>query len=219
MSGRTKNETVRRFTTTEIAFHWAMVIPYLVLLATGGILLAERVVALEILSKDTLIDVHRIAGIALPACIVLTFLIGDRRVILRNLRLGTRFTKDDITWLKRMPLQRFRPDLELPAMGKFNAGQKINFTIQVLAIPAFFASGMLMWFVHGQLLPWYVHVALFLLVMPLIGGHMYLALVNRTTRKSITSVIHGRVDAAWARHHHPLEYGHASTDREEERTA
>jgi len=219
VSDRRSTETVRRFTPTEIAFHWAMVLPYLVLLVTGGILFAERIVSLELLSKETLIDVHRIAGVALPTCLVLTFLIGDRRAILRNLRLGTRFTRDDLTWLKRMPLQRFRPDLELPPMGKFNAGQKINFTIQVIAIPVFFVTGMLMWFVHGQLLPWYVHVALFLLVTPMIGGHMYLALVNRTTRKSITSVIHGRVDAAWARHHHPLEYGDAAASHEEERAA
>ena len=219
MSRRRSRETVRRFTPTEIAFHWAMVLPYLVLLVTGAILFAERIVSLEVLSKETLIDVHRIAGIALPACLVLTFLIGDRRVILRNLRLGTRFTRDDLEWLKHTPLQRFRPDLELPPMGKFNAGQKINFTIQVVAIPLFFVSGMLMWFVHGQLMPWYVHVALFLLVTPLIAGHMYLALANRSTRTSITSVIHGRVDAAWARHHHPLEYGDAASVHGEERAA
>jgi len=201
-----RERTVRRFTPTEIVFHWAQAIPYLVLLVTGAILFAERILELEAVSKSTLIDVHRIAGIALPACILLAFLGGDKRVILRNLRLGTRFTKDDVRWLKVMPLQRFRPDLQLPPMGKFNAGQKINFTIQVVAIPLFFASGMLMWFLHGQLLPWYVHVALFLVVTPLVCGHMYLALVNPTTRKSITSVIHGRVDGAWARHHHSLEY-------------
>lgn len=211
--------TVRRFTPSEIVFHWAQAIPYLVLLVTGGILFAERILDLDALSKETLIDVHRIAGVALPVCILLAFLGGDKRLLLRNLRLGTRFTRDDIRWLNVMPLQRFRPDLELPPMGKFNAGQKINLTIQVVAIPLFLASGLMMWFVHGQLLPWYVHVALFVIVLPLIGGHMYLALVNPTTRKSITSVIHGRVDGAWARHHHPLEYDPAARRDEEEHAA
>ena len=219
MTTATREKTVRRFTVTEIVFHWAQAIPYLVLLATGALIFAERLFDIDLVSKDVLIDVHRIAGIALPVCILLALLGGDRRVLLRNLRLGTRFTKDDITWLRRMPLQRFRPDVELPPMGKFNAGQKINFTIQAIAIPLFFVSGLFMWFLHGQLLPWYVHVAAFLVVTPLIFGHMYLALINPTTRKSITSVIHGRVDGEWARHHHPLEYGNAHADVREETAA
>ncbi len=200
--------TVRRFTQTEIVFHWAQAVPYLVLLLTGGLLFFERILGAQVVAPEVLIDVHRIAGIALPVCILLTVLGGDRKILLRNLRLGTHFSKADLRWLRDMPRQRFRPDIELPPMGKFNAGQKINFTVQVIVIPVFFVTGLVMWFAHGVLLPWYVHVIAFAVVTPLVLGHLYLALINPATRRSLTSVTHGRVNRAWAEHHHPLEYGH-----------
>jgi formate dehydrogenase subunit gamma len=219
VTSHVKERDVRRFTTSEIVFHWAQAIPYLVLLTTGAVLFGERIFEFELVTKTTLIDVHRIAGIALPVCILLAFLGGDRSVLLRNLRLGTRFGRADFDWLRLLPLKRFRPEIELPPAGKFNAGQKLNFTAQVIAVPVFFVTGLFMWFVHGQLLSWYVHVAAFFIVTPLIGGHLYMALINPSTRASITSVIHGRVNGEWARHHHSLEYDDVVIEEADERSA
>ncbi len=213
MSAPSPDRMVERFSPTEIAFHWAQAIPYIVLLVTGGVLFAERFFDLEIVSQETLIDVHRVAGLALPLCILLVVLGGDRRALFRNLRLGTSFSRTDGRWLATKALHALQPDTELPPMGKFNAGQKLNFTAQVIAVPVFFVTGLTMWFVHGQLLSWFVHVAAFLLVLPLLTGHLYMALINPSTRESITSVIHGRVRKSWARRHHPLEYGHPLGDR------
>jgi cytochrome b subunit of formate dehydrogenase len=62
------------------------------------------------------------------------------------------------------------------------------------------------------LLAWYVHVAAFLAVTPLVGVHLFMATVNRATRKSLPGVFTGDVDAAWAREHHGLEYGAGAED-------
>ena len=77
VTGPEPERTVRRFTPSEIVFHWAQAIPYLVLLVTGAVLFAERILDLDAVSKSTLIDVHRIAGVALPVCILLAFLGGE----------------------------------------------------------------------------------------------------------------------------------------------
>ncbi len=210
MSGEERDGRIRRFTPTEIAFHWAMVVPYLVLLVTGALLLGRQVVRRFVdgdVGIEGLKDVHRWAGVALPVVLFLVVLGGDRRVLRRNLHAGLHFGVADIRWLLLLPLSTFRKGVELPPAGKFNAGQKLNFIAQTFLLPVLFVSGMFMWFVHGELLPWYVHVAAFLVLTPLVCGHMYLALLHPTTRKSLSSVWSGWVDAGWARDHHPAEYG------------
>lgn len=197
--------TVVRFTRTERAYHWAQAIPYLVLLASGALQLLARRFGIVWLSLDSLVLCHKIAGVALPAGMFLVFLGGDRRILLHNARLAFSWSLADLRWLALVPVHRLL-DLELPLAGKFNAGQKLNLLAQMLLIPLFAASGAWMWFAGEALLPWYVHVAAFALATPLILGHLFLALVNPGTRKGLSGVFSGRVDATWARHHYPQEY-------------
>lgn len=177
---RGPREKVLRFTVTERLYHWAQALPFLVLLASGGLILAQRLAGAEWVGHATLARVHKVAGVSLPAAIFLVFLGGDRRTLLRNLR---------------------------PGCPKFNGGQKVNLYAQVVLIPVLVASGSIMWLIHGALLPWYVHVAAFAVACPLIAGHLFMAVINPATRKGLAGVFTGRVDAEWAREHYPGAYG------------
>lgn len=203
---RRRSEWVRRFSATERLFHWAMALPYLALLATGSLLLAERRFALDWIAIEDLVFAHRVAGCALPIGLFLVFLGGDRRVLLENAAFAFRWGREDIEWLALAPVARFL-EIALPPAAKFNAGQKLNLLAQIVLIPTFAATGAWMWLFHGALLPWYVHVGSFAIATPLVAGHLFLALVNPETRVGLPGVFTGRVDAEWARHHHPREYG------------
>jgi cytochrome b subunit of formate dehydrogenase len=45
-----------------------------------------------------------------------------------------------------------------------------------------------------------------LMAMPLIGGHMYMAMVSRNGRPGLMGMVHGYVDRDWAKHHYAHWY-------------
>ena len=71
----------------------------------------------------------------------------------------------------------------------------------------FFVSGMLLWLgerntdirLGGTL---YLHDALMYLSVVIVIGHLYLALINRSTRHSLRGITLGTVREDWARAHH-----------------
>jgi cytochrome b subunit of formate dehydrogenase len=51
-----------------------------------------------------------------------------------------------------------------------------------------------------------VHVGLVVAVVPLVFGHMYMAILNPTTRVGLSGMVSGFVDREWARHHYSRWY-------------
>lgn len=207
-----KAPTVLRFTRTERVYHWAQALPFMVLLATGGIILLQRASGRTMLTEDSLEVVHKVAGVAMPSLILITFAFGDRKVLLANARMALKWGMDDLRWLVLFPIHNFMPSVRVPASDKFNSGQKINLLAQMLLQPLFLLTGLAIWLRPAALLPWIVHVVLFGLAVPLVLGHMHLALVNRNTRKGLSGVFTGRVDARWAAEHYPKAYAPHEAD-------
>ncbi len=205
-------ERLLRFGATERLYHWAQGLPFLALLATGGLLLAGRLRGRPLVDPGLLVLLHQVSAATLGAAILLVFVGGDRRTLLANAARALRWGRDDLVWLIAFPLAGLVVRLRIPPSGKFNPGQKINLLAQFVLLPTFAASGLVMWFVPGALLAWYVHVASFAIAGPLVAGHLYLALLHPATRKGLPGIFTGRVDARWAREHYELEYG---PDREE----
>jgi formate dehydrogenase gamma subunit len=194
---------VRRFTATEILYHWAQALPYLGCLGTG--------IAMFLLGREgaaaswrTVAGWHRIVGLALIVLVLLVSLAGDRRRLFRNLREAWRWRAGDLVWLARAPLAGLGFKVELPPAGRFNPGQKLHIAVQSLMVPVFALTGAAMWWLHGGVVFWFVHVAAAAVVLPLVLGHLYLSLIARQTRKGLRGMLDGTVDREWARHHHPL---------------
>lgn len=207
MKKRAETDTVVRFGATERLFHWALGLPYLTLLASGALLWAQRAAGFTLVATPTLVRVHLVAAGLLGAGVLLVFVGGDRRALLRNAGLALRWGLRDLAWLLLFPLHALVPRVPVPPSGKFNAGQKLNLLAHMVLLPVLAASGVAMWLRPGALLSWYVHVGAFAVAAALVAGHVYLAVVHRSTRKGLRGIVTGRVDAEWAREHHPLEYG------------
>lgn len=193
---------VRRFGRTEIVYHWAQAVPYLALAATGAGLLTAHLRELPPEARATLRLIHLLSGALLVLLPGLVFLAGDTRALLATARDAWTWRADDLRWLWRMHLKLLLPETELPPVGRFNAGQKVNFMLVMVALPTFAASGLVMLLWPGLLLAWYVHLVTFAAQTPMLLVHLFMAMINPATRHAMRGVTVGTVRQDWAEHHH-----------------
>jgi len=199
-----------RFDGVERAVHWMNATLFLVLIATGAALYFTPLIAL--VGRRRLIeDIHLYAGLALPLPLLLGLAGSWGRGLRRDAQRINRWTEADLRWLRglieSLPEEQDRPGngRQRPAIGKFNAGQKLN--------AAFVVGGGLVMLGTGALLRWYVpfplswragatfvHNWLAVAFAVTIAGHIALALSDR---EALRSMISGRVSRAWAARHAP----------------
>ena len=188
---------VRRFSRTERVLHWANALGFFTLLGSGLVLYLPSL-AVAVGRRPVVKDVHFWSGIGWIAILVLIVLAGDRRGILRTAREVDRFDRDDARWLiARRPAPQ----------GRFNAGQKINTIVTAALAFLFTLTGFFLWYgernhafrlqnalvVHD----WLMYISFFLVL-----GHLYLSLVNPSTRHSLSGITRGWVREDWALKHH-----------------
>ncbi|MGH2842513.1 MAG: cytochrome b/b6 domain-containing protein [Solirubrobacteraceae bacterium] len=188
---------VRRFTLTERLMHWVHAAAFFVLLGTGLILYLPSLSAA--VGRRTLIqDIHVYTAISWLGALVLIALLGNRRALLRTAREIDRWDDDDIRFL--------RGELKTP-QGRFNAGQKLNAIVSAAFAVLFFVSGMILWLgeqntdirLDGTL---YLHDVLMYISVAIVAGHLFLALLNPSTRHSTRGMVLGTVRQDWAAAHH-----------------
>jgi len=194
-------EYVRRFSSTEQALHWLLAVSFLTMLATGLILylpsLAE-VAANRRLWKS----IHLGAALAfwLGTLLIVSSSTGGLR---RTVGQIDRFDDDDRRWLK-WQVRQMGPK---PPQGRFNAGQKLNTAVIAGLMVVFTISGTLMYLQEvnasfrgtSAIL---VHDIAMYIAIPLVIGHLYMALLNPSTRHSLRGMVLGTVRRDWAREHH-----------------
>lgn len=194
---------VVRFDRATRLLHWVQAVPYLVLLATGALLLAQRVGGRELVPAATLARIHEVASVALVVGVVHVLVAWSSRATWRDLSEAFRWGPKDLAWFVLEPLHAVCPRVRRPACGKLNPGQKLNLLAQLALVPTLAVSGAAMWYRGGAIVAWWIHVGAFAVSVPLIAGHLYLALIHRSTRPALRGMVDGTVDAAWARAHHP----------------
>jgi len=143
------------------------------------------------------------AGV-LVAGIGLIVLRGDRRALSQTREELSALDATDREWLARVPGAVFKRSPALPA-GRFNAGQKINFLLVILLFTALFVSGIGLILTGSHPVdPVFktAHVAAAYLTVILVVGHLYMALINPSTRPALRGMISGDVDASWVRTYH-----------------
>ena len=100
---------------------------------------------------------------------------------------------------------------KMPAVGKYNGGQKLVFWLFTLCLIVLLVTGLLFWqawFAASVPIPLQriavlLHaIAAFVLVLGVIV-HAYAAIWVKGT---LGAMVRGTVSAAWAKHHHPLWY-------------
>jgi formate dehydrogenase subunit gamma len=188
---------VRRFTLTERLLHWVHAAAFFVLLGSGLVLYLPALSA-AVARRSLIKDIHFWTGISWAGAILLIVVLGNRRALMRAVREIDVFDRDDRRFL--------RGGFESP-QGRFNAGQKINAIVTAAFAVLFFVSGLLLWLgerntdirLGGTL---YLHDALMYVSLVIVVGHLYLALVNPSTRHSLRGITLGTVREDWARAHH-----------------
>jgi formate dehydrogenase subunit gamma len=188
---------VRRFTLTERALHWVHACAFFVLLATG-LCLYIPALATTFGDRPLLKDIHFYTAISWAGAMLLIIALGNRRALRATLREIDLFDRDD---------RRFLAGHTHSPQGRFNAGQKVNAIVTAAFATLFFVSGMLLWLgerntdirLEGTL---YLHDALMYLSVVIVAGHLYLALIKRSTRHSLRGMTIGTVREDWAQAHH-----------------
>ena len=189
-------QTLRRFSVTERALHWAHATGFFAMLASGLILYLPALSTL-VARRNLVKNLHIWAAVAWALAIVLVVLVGNRHALRASWREAERLDRNDRRWLRgrRVP------------QGRFNAGQKLNILVTAAFAVLFAVSGFFLWL--GERDHWFlfagtgtVHELLTLVSMLLVAGHLYLALIHPTTRHALRGITTGEVRADWAKRHH-----------------
>jgi formate dehydrogenase subunit gamma len=118
-------------------------------------------------------------------------------------------TDADRTWWAKVDYYIRNEDEKLPAIGRYNFGQKLYFWITLGATIFLLLSGLLLWFPES-IAPWLrltavtVHVIAALVTIGLFIIHVYMS--TAMVRGSFTAMVTGFVTAAWAKVHYRLWY-------------
>jgi formate dehydrogenase subunit gamma len=121
-------------------------------------------------------------------------------------------TKEDLAWKDAIGHYIRNEDEDLPAIGRFNWGQKQFFWVMFYGTLGLLLSGIAMWFVND--IPWslryiryaavVVHAVSALITIGAFIIHVYMG--TAMVRGGFNSVIRGEVTADWAKTHHKLWY-------------
>jgi len=189
------DEHLQRWTRTERAVHWVHATAFLVLLGSGLCLYLPSL-AETVGRRPLLKHIHLYTATAWAVALVLIFVLGDRRSLIRTVR-----EVDDLGERTRM-----------------NIGQKLN-VIVVAAFAILFAlSGFDLWYgerdtrfrIANALL---VHDWLMYLSLVVFLGHLYFALILPATRHSLSGMTRGWVRRDWAEKEHPEWVAELDRDR------
>lgn len=199
---------ILRFARGEMALHWSIAIPFMVCFATG---IAGKIFFNHLslsLTKDYLSFFHRVAGGMLAIFPTLAVLRNwrDYKVLIYNVKVGFSWTIDDLKWLYLVGPSTVSKAVVLPEQRKFNAAERLNFMMVMVTYPLFIVTGILLWLPGGHFVPWLVHITMSLVAPILMFGHIYMAVVNPSTRVGLSGMFSGRVDREWAKHHYAVWY-------------
>lgn len=167
----------------------------LVCIATAAVLYNSTLQVL-IGNRHLVEQVHVYCGFALPVPLLAGLATRSYRADLRRLN---RFTRTDWQWLR----SKTRRDGRL-AVGKFNAGQKLNAALSSGAIGALLVSGTVMHFTGLTRITWrtgatFVHDWFALGVGLLVAGHIWFAVRDADAMRGMRT---GSVPLGWARRQH-----------------
>jgi len=184
-----------RFARAERVLHRLVAILMGSCLVTAAILY-NGALMLAVGHRHVVETIHVWSGLALPVPMLAGLASAAYRLDLRRLN---RFTSDDWRWLR----SRSRRDGTI-AVGKFNAGQKINAWLVAGATGVLLGTGALMYWTRLVRLSWrsgatFVHDWSALALGLLVIGHLAYAFKDPEARRGMRT---GRVSTRWARAEH-----------------
>ncbi len=192
---------VPRFDAAERTLHWLLAITFLTMMVSGLVLYLP---SLATIAADRVLwkTIHLASAVTFWGGL-LGLIPGNSRACAPLRARSTGSTTMTRKWL-RWAVTRSGQE---PPQGRFNAGQKLNTAIVAGLMVVFTISGTLMYLQErdaqfrgtSAIL---VHDWATWIAVPLVLGHLYLALIHPATRHSLRGITLGTVRRDWARRHH-----------------
>jgi formate dehydrogenase subunit gamma len=195
-------ERIPRFDVAERVVHWLAAITFLYSALTGLGLWSQKLYWLTWIFGGgvTVRAIHPWGGVLFTLALSLMF----RRWVGRMM-----LDADDRVWLRKAHKYAVHDEAGLPEAGRFNAGQKLLFWLQVCTASLLLLSGVVLWW--PEVMPRGLRLAA-VLIHPLaaiaaIGGiivHIYMG--TAAVPEAFRGMIQGWVRPGWAASHHPKWY-------------
>jgi formate dehydrogenase gamma subunit len=226
--------SVPRFNPTERALHWGFALLYLALLASGLPLMLPGLRGwIRGYAPMIGLRLHLACALLWVVVTIAVVALGDRRALGRTWRALMAFGPEDAVWLRRFPRWLVAGPAERRAcidgqVGRFNAGQKLNALVIASSSALLLLTGLVLMPLNGTLLAavltgpgsvemWRrIHRWLTVLMLVPVTGHVFLALAFPATRPSLSGMLTGLVDRAWAARHHPRWSSECEAGRNDE---
>jgi formate dehydrogenase subunit gamma len=186
-------ERIRRFSKTERAAHWLIAAAFGIMLLSGG------QVPHSWTWTELWFDIHVGSALVLIGGLAGLLLAANGRALRTTAAQLGRLEPEDRAWLSPTRVLTRQPP---PPVGRFNGGQKLNARLALLGIVALYATGIYLVTVGNRAFGT-LHGPAAFLTSVLIGGHIFMAVVNPSTRHALRGMTLGSVDRAWAEHHFP----------------
>ena len=197
---------IRRYTSLEMTVHWTLAITFVTLALSGLILLYGRWVLIPLLgpagfsvTATVSKNIHNYVGLLFVVIVPIAFFIYLKDSLF-NLKV-------DSKWFLRAGGYLGGDE---PSAEKVNAGQKLWYWVAMLTGMVLIATGLILDFPNFQqgreLMQWshLFHTLTAMVVIAFFFVHLYLATIG--VEGALESMVHGHVDANWARQHHDLWY-------------
>ncbi len=186
------NDRVHRFGRTERLLHWWIVLLFGLALLTGVAMGDEA-------ESGSLLRLHIGSVVFIGIGIVVALTFGDAVAILRSAKELFIFDRTDISFL--VTTVRHPGHVGHTHWGKFNIGQKVLAWSLLGSLAAVIVTGINSWSAgEGASGP---HAAAVVVTLTLLGAHIFMAVINPTTRPALPGMIIGHVRRSWAAEHHP----------------
>ncbi len=187
------DEWVLRFGRTERFAHWWTVLMLLIALLTG--------LAIGDESRSGFMFYAHFGSVALIAVgLIAAFCIGNHRALVAAARQLFWFDKRDMAWIRNHATHPFRRHQE-PRWGMFNTGQKILGWALSLSVAAVIGTGIQAWLAGGDE-GGGLHGSAVVVTMILLAAHIFMAVINPSTRPALAGMVFGSVRRSWAKAHH-----------------
>jgi len=199
-----KRTELQRFTYAQRVVHWVVGLSFLLLLFTGLAFSYPSLFWLTALvgGGPAARAIHPVAGFVFSAGLVFMFFMWVKDMFI---------SKTDIEWAKAIKAYASHDRANVPPTGKYNAGQKSFFWVQIVLGAVLLLTGIPLWApawggkdFSGD----FLNLMRFLHYLAALGGglfliiHVYLGTVAYPG--TLIGMINGRVSQGWAKLHHPL---------------